>query len=127
MICQLECSSMRKNHKLSSHRNTRNIIKIMKNIRKAVVEVLQEVTPSNLGTNILKEGTNVSSRARMVAADHHQIISNISRATLCLITADQEKLPQITSPQHLTPIFRDSIGQTTKVTFRSIKMLPSKI
>lgn len=99
VICQImqsTCSSMRKNHMLMSHRSTRNII----NIRKSIMDIHQEVTPSKLETIILMEGTNIrpvttSSRAPM-AADHLKIISHISRARLTPITADQEKLHKIT-------------------------------
>ena len=125
VICQImqsTCSSMRKNHKLTSHLNTRNII----NIRKSIMDIPQEVTPSKLGTIILMEGTNIrpvttTSRARM-AVDHLKIISHISRARLTPIIADQEKLPKITLIQHLNRMLRDSIDQTTKVIFKLTTM-----
>ena len=119
---QSTCSSMRKNHKLTSHRNTRNII----NIRKSIMDIHQEVTPSKLETIILMEGTTIrpvttTSRARM-AADHLKIISHISRARLTPIIADQEKLHKITLIQHLNRMLRDSIDQTTKVIFKLTTM-----
>lgn len=131
VICRLTCSSKRKNQKLLSLPTTKNITRI-NSIRESIKEAHKDVTPRDLETTTLMECTKIRpvtpTKGVRTTEDHPKIINNISRAILTpATTADPEKLHKITSIRHLlNPIFRDSIGQTTRVTSKLITVKSSR-